>query len=57
MGIYQNLYALLEQYVYGGTLTTDAELVCTLTATAGCLFLVALPFTLVWRLIKMIGGN
>lgn len=56
MGIYQNIYALLEQYIYGGTLTADAELVCTLASTAGCLFLVSLPFLVVWKVIKLIVG-
>lgn len=56
MGIYQNLYTLLEQYIYGGTMTADATLICTLMATIGSVFVVALPFALVWKIIKMIMG-
>lgn len=58
MGIYQNLYALIEQYIYGGvTLTADMELTATLIATAGSIFVIALPFCLVWRVCRMICGH
>lgn len=58
MGIYQNLYALIEQYIYGNaTLTPDMQLVATFIATAGSLFVVALPFCLVWRVCKMLCGG
>lgn len=57
MGIYQGIYDLVHQYVYGGIqLTTDMELVATLISTCGSIFLVALPFTIVWKIIKMIMG-
>lgn len=56
MSIYQNLYDLISTYIYGGTLTTDAELVCTLVSTAGCLFLVALPFLVVLKVLRIILG-
>lgn len=57
MSIYQGLYDLVHQYVYGGLqLTTDMELVATLISTMGCVFLVALPFAIVWKIIKMIVG-
>lgn len=56
MGIYQNLYALLEQYIYGGVMTADASLICTLMATMGSVFVVALPFAVVWKVIRLIMG-
>lgn len=56
MGIYQNLYDLIVQYVYGKSVPPDGELIATLIATAGSLFVVALPFLVVWKIIKMIGG-
>lgn len=56
MGIYQNLYDLIVQYVYGGNLPVDGELIATLIATAGSLFVVAIPFILVWRVIRMLAG-
>lgn len=53
MSIYQNLYDLIMQYVYGGvTPTADMQLICTLIATIGCLFVVAMPFIIVWFIIK-----
>ena len=55
MSIYQNIYDLLHTYVYGSVeLTSDMSLVCTLLSTIGCVFLVSLPFLLVWKIIKMI---
>ena len=56
MGIYHNLYDLIVQYVYGNNLPPDGELIATLIATAGSLFVVALPFLVVWKVIKVIGG-
>lgn len=58
MGIYQELYNLIEQYIYGNpeVMTEHMDLVCTFIATAGSLFVVALPFLLVWRVIRMIAG-
>lgn len=58
MSIYQSLFDLIHTYVYGGvTLTADMNLVATLISTAGCIFLVALPFMIVWKVIKMIMGG
>lgn len=56
MGIYQNLYNLIVQYVYGNNVPADGELIATLIATAGSIFVVALPFLVVWKVIKLIGG-
>ncbi len=54
-GIYFSLYALLQQYIYGAdvVLTEHMELTLTLLATAGSLFVVALPFLLVWRVLRL----
>lgn len=56
--IYQSLYDLLNTYVYGGELLAGShqDLVATLLATIGVVFLVALPFMLVLKVIRMIGG-
>lgn len=55
MVIYDTLYSLLEQYIYGGYINPGdfSDLVCTLVSTIGCLFVVALPFVVVWRAIKL----
>lgn len=55
MSIYQNIYDLIVQYIYGGlTLTADMELVTVTLATMACIFVFALPFLVVWKVIKMI---
>lgn len=58
VGIYGNLFNLVHTYIYGGVeMTSDMNLVCTIVATAGCIFVFALPFFVVWFLIKLIGGR
>ena len=56
MSIYDNLYNLIQIYIYGGNMTTDSQLICTLVSTIGCLFLVALPFIVVLKVIRIILG-
>lgn len=57
MGIYQSCYDLIHTYVYGGVeLTANMDLVCILVATAASLFCIALPFLVVWKMIKLISG-
>lgn len=58
MGIYQELYNLIAQFIYGsGTqLTEHMDLTTTLLATAGSVFIIALPFLIVWRVIRLIVG-
>lgn len=58
MSIYQSLFDLIQTYVYGGaTLTADMNLVCTLISTIGCVFLVALPFVIVYKVLMIIMGR
>lgn len=55
MSIYQNLYDLIVNYIYGNVpLTSDMELVTVTLATIGCVFVVSLPFIVVWQFIKII---
>lgn len=53
--MYQNLYELLNTYIFNGSVvaTEYTDLVCTLIASIGSIFLVALPFCVVWRIIKV----
>ena len=55
-GIYQALYELLATHIYGGieNLTNSQILVNTTTATIGCLFVEAIPFIVVYFVIKLI---
>lgn len=53
-GIYYNLFSLLHEHIYGfSELTADMNLTLTLLATAGSVFVVSLPFILVWQVIKL----
>lgn len=57
-GIYQGLFDLIQTYIYGGVeLTADMNLVCTLLATAGSIFCIALPFVVVWKFIGYTMGR
>lgn len=57
-GIYQSIFDLIHTYIYGGVeMSADMNLVCTLLATICCIYFFALPFLVVWFLIKLIGGR
>lgn len=54
--IYPQIYLLLQTYIYGAdaVLTGDQTLTLTLMATAACVFLVSLPFVIVWNVIRLL---
>ena len=54
--MYQSIYDLISTYVFNGDLAvgSNAELVCMLVSTFAVVFLVSIPFILVWRLILAI---
>lgn len=55
--MYQNLFDLIHTYIYGGVeLTSDMSLICTLISTIGCVFLVSLPFIVVYKLLCFISS-
>lgn len=56
--MYFSLYSLLQQYIYGldVVLTEHMDLTLTLLATICCLFLVSLPFLVVYKLISWVAG-
>ena len=55
MNIYQNCVDLIQQYIYGGAVwTPQTELVAVTLATCATVFVFALPFLLVWKVIKML---
>lgn len=56
MSIYQSLYDLIQTYIFGGVaeLGSNQELICMLIASVGSIFLVAIPFAVVWKLILLI---
>ncbi len=54
-GAYYQLYDLLSGYLYGAdaVLTGDQTLTLTMISTIGALFVIAIPFVVVWRCIKL----
>ena len=56
INLYQTCYDLVATYIYGGTVEAGShmDLVCTMVSTCANLFLVALPFLLVWKVIRML---
>lgn len=57
-GIYYQLYALLSAYIYGADAVLTGEQVLTLTqvSTIGALVIVALPFVVVFWIIRKVFG-
>lgn len=54
-GIYYDCYDLVSTYVYGGDVDSpDVKLVCTFLASCLSILAVALPFVVVWFVIKLI---
>lgn len=56
--MYLQLYSILQQYIYGAdvVLTEFQDLTLTLLSTMGVIFVVSLPFLLVWRVVRLIAG-
>ena len=56
MNIYQSFYDLINQYVFGNSIVVGShqDLVTVLMSTIAVIFVVALPFMLVWKVIKML---
>ena len=54
--MYFNLYELIMYHIYNGNTTPEIELVCTFVATTACLFLMSLPFVVVYKLIKALAN-
>lgn len=54
--IYQTAYDLINQYVFGNTVTVGEfpDLMCVLGATAMCAFAVAIPFIVVKKVIDLL---
>ena len=53
--MYYELVEILSDFIYGAdaVLTADQNLCLTIIATVGALFVVAVPFLVVWRVIKL----
>lgn len=52
--IYQTCFDLVSHHIYGGVeVGTYPELVCTIVATACCLFVMSIPFIVVVAFMKL----
>ena len=58
MNIYYDIYDVIEYYICGGDAmsTPELHLAVVLVSLIATLFIIALPFLVVWRAIKMIAG-
>lgn len=59
MSLYDSAFQLFHEYVYGidAVLTADQNLTLTILSTLCALFVVLLPFMLVWFVLRMICGR
>lgn len=58
MNIYQDIFYIIQEYIFGGqALTAHQDLVAVTLATIGCVFTFSIPFMVVWKVIKMICGR
>lgn len=54
MSIYQTIYDLIETYIFTSVeVGTYQELICIALSSCACIFLIALPFLIVWRIIRL----
>lgn len=56
INLFQSLYDLINTYIFGG-LATDGnyyDLVCIIASTFFNVMLVALPFLVIWKVIRII---
>lgn len=57
MNIYQDIFDIVQQYIFGGVeLTASMDLVAITLSSIGCIFVFSLPFVIVWRVIRMFMG-
>lgn len=53
--MYYQLYSILSDYLYGvgAVLSSEQQLTMTILCTLATLFVIAVPFLIVWRIIKL----
>lgn len=58
MNIYNDIYSIIQQFIFGGAeLSANMDLVAVTLATIGCIFVFAVPFIVVWKVIELIMGR
>lgn len=59
MSIYNEIYNLINTYIFNGTIQSGSypELVTTLFSTTACFLMVALPFIIVFMILRFVLGK
>ena len=53
MGIYQQIYDLIHQFIFGGVeMTANMDLVAVLMSTCGTVAVVSIPIVLMYKIIR-----
>lgn len=56
--IYTTIYQLLESILFGSvTAGTYPDMICVMVSTFACLFMIAVPFIVVYKVIQLIVGR
>lgn len=57
MNIYQDIYNIIQTYLFGGAeLTANMDLIAITLSSIGTIFVFGLPFLVVWKILKLIIG-
>lgn len=52
--MYNSLYELIMTHIYDNVVTADSTLVCTFFSTFFCILLCAMPFVIVYKILRMV---
>ena len=53
-GIYNEIYNLISNLLFAGSLDPYEDLICILVSSFAVLFMISIPFILVFKVIKML---
>lgn len=55
MSIYQSIYDIINQYIFGMSIVSGSyqDLVAIFLSSVACIFFFALPLVIVWRIIRV----
>lgn len=59
LNVYDILYDLINSYIFGNSVVIGSyqDLICIIVSVLGCLFLIALPFIMIFSVIRFICGR
>lgn len=53
-GIYNEIYNLISNLLFAGSLDPYEDLICIIVSSCAVLFLISIPFILVFKIIKLL---